>query len=59
MFGWAITFLVVALIAAVLGFGGIAGAAVGIAKIIFFVALALLVISLVYGVVTGRRPPVA
>ncbi|MEI2385581.1 DUF1328 domain-containing protein [Breoghania sp. JC706] len=59
MFGWALTFLIVAIIAAVLGFGGVAGTAIGIAKIIFFVALALLVISLVYGVVTGRRPPIS
>jgi uncharacterized membrane protein YtjA (UPF0391 family) len=59
MFGWALTFLIIALIAAFLGFGGIAGTAIGIAKLIFFVALALFVISLIYGVVTGRRPPVA
>ncbi|MQT14071.1 DUF1328 domain-containing protein [Segnochrobactrum spirostomi] len=58
MMGWAITFLVIALIAAVLGFGGIAGTAIGIAKIIFAVALVLFVISLVYGLVAGRRPPV-
>lgn len=57
MFGWAITFLIVALIAAVLGFGGIAGAAVEIAKIIFVVALILFAISLIYGLVSGRRPP--
>jgi len=37
------------LIAAVLGFGGIATAAVEIAKIIFFVAIVLFVISLVFG----------
>lgn len=37
MLSWAIAFLVVAIIAGVLGFGGIAGAAVGIAKILFFV----------------------
>ena len=37
MLGWALTFLVIALIAAVLGFGGIAGAAAGIAKVIFFI----------------------
>lgn len=59
MFGWAITFLIVALIAAVLGFGGIAGTAVSIAKLIFFVAIILFAISLVYGLITGRRPPVA
>ncbi|MBO0904476.1 DUF1328 domain-containing protein [Jiella sonneratiae] len=49
MIGWAITFLIVALIAAVLGFGGIAGTAVGIAKIIFFVAIVLFVLSLIFG----------
>ena len=49
MLGWAVTFLIIALIAAVLGFGGIATAAVEIAKIIFFVAIVLFVISLVFG----------
>ena len=48
MLGWALTFLIVALVAAILGFGGIAGAAVGIAKIIFFVAIVLLVFLLKY-----------
>jgi uncharacterized membrane protein YtjA (UPF0391 family) len=57
MLGWALTFLIVALIAAVLGFGGIAGVAVEIAKIIFVVALILFAISLIYGFVSGRRPP--
>jgi uncharacterized membrane protein YtjA (UPF0391 family) len=47
MLGWALTFLVVALIAAALGFGGIAGASAGIAKILFFVFLILFAISLV------------
>jgi uncharacterized membrane protein YtjA (UPF0391 family) len=54
MLGWALTFLVIALIAAVLGFGGIAGAAIGIAKIIFFVAIILFLISAVAGAVRGR-----
>ena len=54
MLGWAITFLVVALIAAVLGFGGIAGAAVDIAKLIFFVAIVLFAISAVFGLFRGR-----
>ncbi|MHC5652391.1 DUF1328 domain-containing protein [Stappia sp.] len=57
MFGWALTFLIIALIAAFLGFGGIAGTAIGIAKLIFFVALALFVVSLIYGLISGRRPP--
>jgi uncharacterized membrane protein YtjA (UPF0391 family) len=58
MFGWALTFLVVALIAAVLGFGGIAGFAVEIAKIIFFVAIILFVVSAIIGLIRGRTPTV-
>jgi uncharacterized membrane protein YtjA (UPF0391 family) len=57
MLNWAILFLVVALVAAVLGFGGIAGVAVELAKVVFFVAIVLFLISLVYGMTTGRRPP--
>lgn len=58
MFGWAITFLIVALIAAILGFGGIAAFAVDIARIIFFVAIVLFVISAIVGLVRGRAPRV-
>lgn len=54
MFGWALTFLVVALIAAVLGFGGIAAFAVDIAKIVFFVAIVLFIVSAIIGLVRGR-----
>jgi uncharacterized membrane protein YtjA (UPF0391 family) len=39
MMGWAVTFLIVALIAAILGFGGVAGVAIEAAKLIFVVAL--------------------
>lgn len=39
MLSWAITFLIIAIVAAVLGFGGIAGAATGIAKILFIIFL--------------------
>jgi uncharacterized membrane protein YtjA (UPF0391 family) len=58
MLGWALTFLIVALVAAVLGFGGIAGFAVDIAKIIFFVAIVLFVISALVGLLRGRSPTV-
>jgi uncharacterized membrane protein YtjA (UPF0391 family) len=57
MLGWALTFLVVALIAAVLGFGGIAGVSIEIAKIIFFVAVVLFLISAIVGLVRGRSSP--
>jgi uncharacterized membrane protein YtjA (UPF0391 family) len=58
MIGWAITFLVVALVAALLGFGGIAGVAVEFAKIIFFIAIILFAIAAVVGLVRGRTPTV-
>ena len=45
----ALVFLVIALIAGVLGFGGIAGASAGIAQILFFLVLAFLVVSLLIG----------
>lgn len=50
----AITFLVVGLILGALGFGGIGGAFVGIAKILFFIAIALFVIFLILGLVAGK-----
>jgi uncharacterized membrane protein YtjA (UPF0391 family) len=52
MLSWALTFLVVALIAGVFGFTGIYVAAAGIAKILFFVFLVLFIVSLV----AGRAP---
>ena len=54
MISWAVTFLVIALIAAVLGFSGITGTAVNIAWILVVVGI---VLALVFGVL-GRRPPV-
>jgi uncharacterized membrane protein YtjA (UPF0391 family) len=54
MLGWALTFLVLALIAGVFGFAGIAGAAAGIAQILFFVFLALVVISFLARALQGR-----
>jgi uncharacterized membrane protein YtjA (UPF0391 family) len=56
MLGWAITFLIVALVAAIFGFGGIAAVAVDIARIIFFVAIILFLISAVVTLVRGRSP---
>ena len=54
MLGWAVTFLVIALIAAVFGFAGIAGAAAGIAQILFYIFLVIFLISLVMGLMRGR-----
>lgn len=41
MFNWAVIFFIIAIVAGVLGFGGIAGTAVELAKIAFFVGLIL------------------
>jgi uncharacterized membrane protein YtjA (UPF0391 family) len=54
MLSWALTFLVIALIAGVLGFGTLMGAAASIAKVLFLVFLVFFVISLI----AGRRPVV-
>ena len=52
MLHYAVVFLVIALIAAVFGFGGIAASAVGIAKILFVVFLIMAVVAFFFG---GRR----
>lgn len=57
MLGWVVTFLVLALIAAMLGFGGVAGASIEIAKVIFFVAVVAFLISVIFGALRGRRSP--
>jgi uncharacterized membrane protein YtjA (UPF0391 family) len=51
MLRWALAFFIVALIAALFGFGGIAVAAAGIAKILFFIFLVLFLLALVGGMV--------
>ena len=52
MFNWALTFLIVAIIAAVFGFSGVAGTATNIAWILFVVGLVLAVVF----AISGRRP---
>lgn len=56
MISWAITFLVIALIAGVLGFGGVAVVSIELAKIVFFVAIVLFAISAIVGLMNGRSP---
>jgi uncharacterized membrane protein YtjA (UPF0391 family) len=51
-----VTLLIIALIAAVLGFGGIAVVAVDLAKVVFFIVLLFFVIAVVFGALGGRRP---
>ena len=57
MLYWALVFFVVAIIAAVFGFGGIASTAMGIAKVLFFIFVVLFLVFLVMGLISGRRPP--
>ncbi len=54
MLSYAITFLIIALVAGLLGFIVIAGLAAEIARVLFFVFLVLFLVSLI----AGRRPPV-
>ena len=53
---WALQFLILALIAGVLGFTTIAGAAAGIAKVLFFIFLILTLVAFLANAVRGRPP---
>jgi uncharacterized membrane protein YtjA (UPF0391 family) len=55
MLGWVITFFVLAVAAAVLGFGGLSATFSGIAQILFVVFIALFVVTLVARLMSGRR----
>jgi uncharacterized membrane protein YtjA (UPF0391 family) len=54
MLKWALIFLVVGLVLGALGFGGIGGAFVSIAKLLFYVAIALFVLFLILALLAGR-----
>ncbi|MBY0328922.1 DUF1328 domain-containing protein [Patescibacteria group bacterium] len=55
MLRWSITFLIIALVAALLGFSSIAGAAIGIAKVLFFVFIVLFLITLIAGTLFVKK----
>lgn len=57
MLRWALIFLVIALIAAALGFTGVYVAAAGIAKLLFYIFVILFVVSLVMHLARGNRGP--
>lgn len=59
MLSWAITFFLLAAAAAILGFGGLAGTFANIAQFLAVLFVVLFIASLIYGVITGRRPPTA
>ena len=49
MLRWSVIFFVIAIIAAIFGFGGIAEGAASIAKVLFFIFLSLFIISILFG----------
>lgn len=57
MLNWIITFFVLAIIAAIFGFGGLAGTFANIAQFIAVVFVVLFVASLIYSAITGRKTP--
>jgi len=54
MIKWAIIFFVISVIAGYFGFTGVASGARSVAKILFFVALAVFLVVLVFGVMLGK-----
>ncbi len=57
MLSWALTFLVLALVAAALGFSGIASISMEMAQLIFLIFIVLFIITALAHVITGRKPP--
>jgi uncharacterized membrane protein YtjA (UPF0391 family) len=55
MLRWSMIFLVIAIIAAVFGFGGIAADAAEIAKVLFYIFIGVFVITLIAGVAAGNK----
>jgi len=55
MLRWALAFFVLALVAALFGFGGLAATSAGIARTLFYVFLIVFLVSLVFGVTASRR----
>lgn len=53
MLRWALAFFIIAIIAAIFGFGGIAGAATNIAQLLFFIFVVLFLVSLVFRLLRG------
>ena len=56
MLNWIITFFILAIAAAIFGFGGLAGTFAEVARFLAMVFVVLFVASLVYSLITGRKP---
>jgi len=57
MLRWAVTFLIIALVAAIFGFGGIAAVSMDAARILFFVFIILFVVAALMHVLKGKGMP--
>jgi uncharacterized membrane protein YtjA (UPF0391 family) len=55
MLGYVITFFILAVLASIMGYGGLAADFAGIAQFLALVFVVLFVASLIYNIVTGRR----
>jgi uncharacterized membrane protein YtjA (UPF0391 family) len=55
MIKWAIIFALISVVAVILGFSGIAAGSAAVAKVLFFIALAIFVILLIAGLAVGRK----
>ncbi len=55
MLRWALIFLVFGLIAGLLGFTSVAGTAIGIAKVLFYILLALFLVTLLLGLFAANK----
>jgi len=54
---WSLAFFIVAIVAAVFGFGGIASGAAELARVCFFFFIVIFAVSLVWSLVTGKKAP--
>ena len=55
MLRWALIFLAIGLVAGLLGFTGVAGASIAIAKTLFFIFMVIFVVLLIAGLTVARR----
>ena len=57
MLNWVVTFFLLAIVASVFGFSGLAGTFAEIARFLAIIFIVLFIASLIYGMIIGRRPP--
>lgn len=57
MLNWVITFFLLAIVASVFGFSGLAGTFAEVTRFLAIIFIVLFIASLIYGMVVDRRPP--